>query len=333
MIVAKISICIQSFYFLSVNYSVKSCLISLLLITLHSISSYYRFLMDRDKIIIRTSLIGVLANLFLAAFKSAVGLLSGSVAIAMDAVNNLSDVLSSVITIAGTKLSARPAGSKHPFGYGRVEYFTAIVISIIVLIAGVVSLIESIMKIFNPTEPTYTTVTLVIIIVSIVVKIVLGLYVKCKGELLQSDALFDSVVTLATLVSAGIMLIWQINIDGIFGTLISLVIVKAGIEMLGSPISQLLGKGVPREIYEKLSSNILEYSEVHGVFDIILNYYGPNIIIGSLHINVLDTLSAREIHRLTRTVTEDMLQKYGIIVTVGIYAINTQGEQARYKRR
>lgn len=290
--------------------------------------------MDRDKIIIRTSLIGVLANLFLAAFKSAVGFLSGSVAIAMDAVNNLSDVLSSVITIAGTKLSARPADSKHPFGYGRVEYFRAIVISIIVLIAGVVSLIESIMKIFNPTEPTYTTVTLVIIIiVSIVVKIVLGLYVKRKGELLQSDALFDSVVTLATLVSAGIMLIWQINIDGIFGTLISLVIVKAGIEMLGSPISQLLGKGVTREIYEKLSSNILEYSEGHGVFDIILNYYGPNIIIGSLHINVLDTLSAREIHRLTRTVTEDMLQKYGIIVTVGIYAINTQGEQARYKRR
>lgn len=297
--------------------------------------------MDRDKIIIRTSLIGVLANLFLAAFKSAVGLLSGSVAITMDAVNNLSGVLSSVITIAGTKLSVRPADSKHPFGYGRVEYFTAIVISIIVLIAGVVSLIESIMKIFNPTEPTYTTVTLVIIIVSIVVKIVLGLYVKRKGELLQSDALiasgadalFDSVVTLATLVSAGIMLIWQINVDGIFGTLISLVIVKAGIEMLGSPISQFLGKGVPREIFEKLSSNILEYSEVYGVFDIILNYYGPNIIIGSLHINVLDTLSAREIHRLTRTVTEDMLQKYGIIVTVGIYAINTQGEQARYKRR
>lgn len=114
---------------------------------------------ERNKEIIRTSVVGIAANVLLAGFKAVVGAIAGSVAIIMDAVNNLSDALSSVITIVGTKLSARPADDKHPFGYGRIEYFSAIVISIIVLIAGVSSLIESVKKIFNPTEPNYTTFT------------------------------------------------------------------------------------------------------------------------------------------------------------------------------
>lgn len=289
---------------------------------------------ERNKEIIRTSVVGIAANVLLAGFKAVVGAIAGSVAIIMDAVNNLSDALSSVITIVGTKLSARPADGKHPFGYGRIEYFSAIVISIIVLIAGVSSLIESVKKIFNPTEPNYTTFTLAVIVVAILVKLVLGRYVKAKGKKLQSDSLiasgadatFDAVVTLSTLVSAGIMLIAGINLDGIFGTLISLVIIKAGVEMLGSPISQLLGTGVPQELTDEIRKEVKAYPQVHGVYDIILNYYGPNTIIGSLHVNVLDTLTAREIHRLDREIAEEMFYKHGIILTVGIYAINTEGK-------
>ncbi len=199
--------------------------------------------MDRNKKIIRVSIVGILANVLLAAFKALVGLLSGAIAILMDAVNNLSDALSSVITIVGTKLSARPADQKHPFGHGRVEYLSAIVISLIVIAAGVTSLVESVKKIINPTTPSYTTLTLVVIIVAIAVKLVLGMFVKGQGKALKSgaliasgaDALFDAIVTLSTLISAGIMLIWDINLDGIFGTIISLVIVKAGVEMLASP--------------------------------------------------------------------------------------------------
>ena len=133
--------------------------------------------MNRNKQIIRTSLVGIAANLFLAAFKAVAGWLAGSVAIIMDAVNNLSDALSSVITIVGTKLSEKPADRNHPFGYGRVEYFSAIIISVIVLSTGILSLVESVKKIFNPTNPSYTSVTLTIIIVAIVVKLVLGWYV------------------------------------------------------------------------------------------------------------------------------------------------------------
>ena len=194
--------------------------------------------MDRQSQIIRTSWVGIGANVLLAAFKAVVGLVAGSVAIVMDAVNNLSDALSSVITILGAKLSVRPADREHPFGFGRVEYFSAIIIALIVLAAGVTSLVESVRKIFVPTTPTYTTVTLVVIIVAIAVKLLLGRYVKHKGEQLKSDALvasgsdalFDAIITVATLVSAGIMLLWNVSIDGWLGAVISLLIIKAGFE-------------------------------------------------------------------------------------------------------
>lgn len=292
--------------------------------------------MNRSQKIIRTSIIGIAANVLLAAFKAVVGILASSVAIVMDAVNNLSDALSSVITIIGTKLSERPADRKHPFGFGRVEYFSAIIIAVIVLSAGITSLIESVKKIFEPTEPEYTTVTLIVIVVAIVVKLVLGQYVKKQGEQLKSDALiasgsdalFDAVITLATLVSAGVMLLWHVSLDGILGALISIVIIKAGIEMLASPVNELLGARISQDLLRDIKQEVLSFEGVHGVFDIILHNYGPNVLIGSLHVNVYDTMDAHEIHGLTRRITEKMYERHGIIMTVGVYSIAT-GENKR----
>lgn len=287
--------------------------------------------MDRSSQIIRTSWIGIITNVLLATFKAVVGALSNSVAIVMDAVNNLSDALSSVITIVGTKLSQRPADRKHPFGFGRIEYFSAITIAVIVLSAGITSLIESVKKIFDPTEPSYTKVTLVVIIVAIVVKLVLGYYVKKKGEDLKSDALiasgsdalFDAVITLATLISAGVMLMWNVSLDGILGALISVVIIKAGIEMLASPINELLGTSISAEFASQIKEEVSEFDGVHGVFDLILHNYGPDVKIGSLHINVYDTMSAHDIHGLTRKISMQMFERHGIIMTVGVYAVAT----------
>lgn len=287
--------------------------------------------MDRNRKIIRVSIVGILANVLLAAFKALVGLLSGAIAILMDAVNNLSDALSSVITIVGTKLSARPADQKHPFGHGRVEYLSAIVISLIVITAGITSLVESVKKIINPSTPSYTTLTLVVIIVAIVVKLLLGVFVKGQGKALKSDALiasgadalFDAIVTLSTLVSAGIMLIWDINLDGIFGTIISLVIVKAGVEMLASPLGELLGTRISAEFAQQLKDKALSFDGVYGVYDIIVNNYGPNTLIGSLHISVAENATARELHLLTRSMSEAFYRDFGIIMTIGIYAVYT----------
>ena len=294
--------------------------------------------MDRSKQIIRTSVVGIVANVLLASFKALVGLLAHSVAIVLDAVNNLSDALSSVITIIGTKLSVRPADRKHPFGYGRVEYFTAIIIAVIVLTTGITSLVESVKKIITPTEPDYTTVTLIVIIVAILAKLALGLYVRGQGKKLDSDALvasgsdalFDAIITLATLVSAGIMLIWNVSLDGYLGVLISLVIIKAGIEMLASPINQLLGAQVSPELIREIKAEVAAIEGVQGVFDIILHGYGPNLSIGSLHVSVPDTMTAHEIHGLSRDIAEMMLLRHGIVMTVGVYAYAT-GDSANAK--
>ena len=291
--------------------------------------------MNRSQKIIRTSVIGIVTNVLLAVFKAVVGILASSVAIVMDAVNNLSDALSSVITIIGTKLSERPADREHPFGFGRVEYFSAIIIAVIVLSAGITSLIESVKKLFNPMEPEYTTVTLVVIVVAILVKLVLGQFVKRQGVQLKSDALiasgsdalFDAIITLATLVSAGIMLLWHVSLDGILGALISLVIIKAGIEMLASPVNELLGARVSQELVRDIRQEVLAFEGVHGVYDIILHNHGPNVLIGSLHVNVYDTMDAHEIHGLTRRISEQMYERHNIIMTVGIYAVATGGNR------
>ena len=314
----------------------KKCLITISFLKF----IFYLCCMDRYEQIIRTSIVGVIANIFLASFKALVGLISGSIAIIMDAVNNLSDVLSSVITIVGTKLSARPADAKHPFGHGRIEYFSAIIISIIIIIAGFSSLIESGKKIINPTVPDYTTLTLVVIIVAIGVKIVLGRYVKAAGVKLEcdslvasgADAIFDAIVTLLTLVSAVIMLVWKINLDGIFGLLISLFIIKTGFKLLGSPINQLLGLGVPKSLVNDIRNEVMNFPGVYGVFDIIMNYYGPETIIGSLHVNVADTMTASEIHGLTRKIAYYLHKEHNIISTVGIYAINLKDQMGTLQK-
>ena len=292
--------------------------------------------MNRSAQIIRTSVVGIVTNVLLAAFKALVGFLSSSIAIVMDAVNNLSDALSSVITIIGTKLSQRPADRKHPFGYGRVEYFSAIIIAVIVLSAGITSLIESVKKIIEPTEPSYTTTTLIVIGVAIVVKLLLGWYVKRQGTRLKSDALtasgsdalFDAVITLATLVSAGVMLLWGVSLDGILGTLISALIIKAGVEMLASPVGELLGTRVSPELVAEIKKEVMDYDEVHGMYDIILHNYGPEVMIGSLHVSVDDTLTAQDIHALSRKITLQMYRDHSIVMTVGVYAVAT-GENQR----
>ena len=292
--------------------------------------------MNRSAQIIRTSVVGVVTNVLLAAFKAIVGVLAQSFAIVMDAVNNLSDALSSVITIVGTKLSQRPADRNHPYGHGRVEYFSAIIIAVIVLSAGVTSLIESIKKLIHPTTPSYTTVTLIVIIVAIVVKLLLGRYVRKQGQKLESDALiasgsdalFDAIITLATLISAGIMLIWGVSLDGILGTLISIFIIKAGVEMIASPVNELLGARVSPELIAEIKKEIMELDEVHGIYDIILHNYGHDLMIGSLHVSVDDTLTAYDIHSLTRKISLLMYTKHNIIMTVGIYSVAT-GENKR----
>ena len=286
--------------------------------------------LERRRIGEKASITGILCNLALFVLKLVIGSAGHSLSVVADAFNNMTDFVSSFVSLVSVQLSGKPADREHPFGHGRIEYFAAIIIAIIVLMAGMASMIESVKKILHPTLPQYDTIMLVVIVVAIVVKILLGTYVRRTGHELRSDALiasgadalFDAIVTLSTLVSAIIMLLWQMNLDGWFGVLISLVILKAGLEMLASPINELLGSHVPREFVTKLKREVMSFDQVLGIYDIIMNNYGPDTYIGSIHVNVPDTMTAREIHRLTREITLRIYEKFGAVVTVGIYAVS-----------
>ena len=184
---------------------------------------------NREKAIVRTSIVGILTNLLLVGFKATVGLISNSIAIILDAVNNLSDALSSVVTIIGAKLGAKQPDKKHPLGYGRIEYLSSMIVAALVLYAGITSLVESVKKIIHPETAEYSTVTLVIISVAIAVKLILGLYVKKQGEKVNSgalsasgsDALFDAILSGSVLASAIVYLIWGVSLEAYVGVVLA----------------------------------------------------------------------------------------------------------------
>ncbi len=288
---------------------------------------------SRNKVIVRTSVIGILANVFLAAFKAFVGLTANSIAIVMDAVNNLSDAASSIITIVGTKLAGKEADRKHPFGYGRIEYLTAMVISFLVLYAGVTAFIESVKKIIHPDTPDYSAVTLVIVAVAVVVKIVLGRYVKHVGEKVNSDSLvnsgtdatMDAVISAATLAAAGVYLLFHVSLEAWLGAVIAAVIIRSGIGMLRETLSKILGERADAQLVLDIKKTIRSFPEIRGAYDLVLHNYGPDSYNGSVHIEVADTLTADELDRLTRKVYADVYQKHNVILTgVGVYAFNTR---------
>ncbi len=285
--------------------------------------------MSREKVIVRTGIIGILANLFLSAFKAVIGIISGSIAITLDAVNNLSDALSSVITIIGAKLANKKPDKKHPYGHGRVEYISAMVIAVIVLYAGITSLVESVKKIINPEAPDYSAVGLIIIAAAVAVKIVLGLYVKKTGEQVKSDslvasgkdALLDAVISTSTLAAAGIFMLWHVSLEAWLGAIISLVIIKAGVDMLREAYSSVLGERADKELAEDIKKTILGFEDVTGVYDLMLHNYGPDNYIGSVHIELPDTYTMTELDRLERKIAEKVYYENGVILGgIGVYA-------------
>ncbi len=294
-------------------------------------------ILSRDKIIICTSVIGILANVFLSGFKAVIGLLTHSIAIVMDAVNNLTDAASSLITIIGTKLAAKEPDKEHPFGHGRAEYLSAMVIAVLVLYAGVTSLIESIKKIITPKKPEYTVVALVIVAVAVVVKIVLGRYVKAMGEKTNSDALvnsgqdatMDSVISASTLVAAVIFQVSGLSLEAWLGAIISIIIIKSGIDMLRETISQLLGERIDRELALAIKETVTSFPDVQGAYDLILNNYGPNAFNGSVHVEVPDTYTAYDLDDLLRQITIAVFEKHNVILTaIGVYSVNTKNDFA-----
>ena len=297
--------------------------------------------MNRDHVIVRTSVIGIIANVFLAGFKAVVGLVSHSIAVTLDAVNNLSDALSSVITIVGTKLAGRKPDKKHPLGYGRIEYLSAMIVAAIVLYAGITSFVESVKKIIHPEAADYSAVSLIIIASAVVVKLLLGRYVKAQGEKVNSgslvasgsDALFDAILSASVLLSAVIFMLTGLSLEAYVGVVISCFIIKSGIEMLCETLDDILGSRVDRELIAEIRKTVCEDEAVSGAYDLILHAYGPEKYYGSVHVEVPDTMTADEIDKMERRIAENVYQKHGVAMTgIGIYSVNTKNDEVKEMR-
>lgn len=291
---------------------------------------------SREKIIVKTGIIGIIANVFLASFKATIGIAIHSTAMVLDAVNNFSDVLSSVVTIIGTKIASKKPDYKHPLGHGRVEYLAQMIIAALILYAGITAFWESVQKIIHPVEAEHSAVSLTIISVAIVVKIVLGIFVKGQGKKVKSellissgtDALFDAILSTAVLISAIILLIFKFNIEAYVSVIISVFILKAGYEIIKEAVDDMVGHRVEAEYTKKVKESVLSFDEVYGAYDLVLHNYGPDKYLGSLHIEVDDTMTADKIDALTRSITAKVFQDTGIFITaIGLYSRNSSNEK------
>ena len=293
---------------------------------------------SRETTIVRTSIIGILVNVLLAAFKAAIGLITHSIAVTLDAVNNLSDALSSVITIVGTKLAGKLPDKKHPLGYGRIEYLSAMIVSALVLYAGITSLVESIKSIISPEKPDYSVVSLIIVGSAVVAKLLLGTYVKRTGKRVNSasleasgsDAMFDSIISASVLLCALIYIAFGLSLEAYAGVIISIVIIRSGVEMLCDTLDDILGKRYDPEELQAIKNTIAEDPDVCGVYDLILHAYGPDRNVGSVHVEVRDEMTATEIDKMERRISKNVYEKHKLPLTsISIYAMNTSTEETK----
>ena len=265
---------------------------------------------NREKTVISTSVISIVANIILAVFKAVIGFLANSIAIISDAVNNLSDALSSIITIVGTKLAGKDPEKKHPYGYGRIEYMTSLVVSGIVLYAGIATFVELIKKIIHPEKPDYTIISLIILIAGILVKCILGIYVKKKGKDVNSDSLIasgsdafnDVLLSISVAISAIIFVVFNIILEAYVSVILSLFIIKSGLELIKESVDNILGVRIESDLSKKIKEEIQKEADVQGAFDLILNNYSPDKYWGSIHIEVADTLSVADVDKISRKI-------------------------------
>lgn len=292
---------------------------------------------ERDNAIVKTSVIAIFANVMLVAFKMTIGVLSNSIAIILDAVNNLSDAMSSIITIIGTKLAGRKPDREHPLGHGRIEYITSMIISAIVLYAGIHALFQSIKSIINKETSNYTNVMLIIIAVAVLVKIFLGKFVQKQGKKYNSDALvasgkdamFDAVLSFSVLASAIIFKLTNVSLEAYVAIVISIFIIRAGIEMLKDTYGEIVGQRADRELTVKVKEIASSFEEVRGAYDLFIYNFGPSKNYASMHIEVPDIMKIDEYDVLIRKIEQEVYHKTGVILTgIGAYSYNTKDDEA-----
>ncbi|MEA5083938.1 MAG: cation diffusion facilitator family transporter [Lachnospiraceae bacterium] len=296
---------------------------------------------NREKMIYKAGIVGIGVNALLAVIKLIISSITGSVAIASDAVNNISDGASSVITILGSKLAAKDPDDKHPYGHGRIEYITGLIISIIVIVVGIEFLKTSVLAIIHPKEVNFTWVSVIIMTITIFAKILLSLYNKKQGKKANSpaliasgaDAMGDAAVTSITVIAAIISLFTKFRIDGYVGVIVSGFILYSGIQLVTEIFHDIIGKRGDRNLANKIYSEIKKTPMVQGAYDLVLHNYGPNRYLGSVNVEIEDTYTVREVTEILNPVQERLMEMFDIYFSFGIYAVNTTDEKIIASRK
>jgi len=285
---------------------------------------------NTDEPAVRTSygilsgIAGIVLNILLFAGKLATGLITGAVSVSADAFNNLSDAGTSVVSVAGYKLAAAPPDEEHPFGHGRAEYIAGFIVSAAIIFTAFEICSQSLAKIFAPEELNTDIVSVIILCAGILVKLYMFAYNRKLGKLTNSvtlravaaDSLSDCAATAAVIAALVIYMIWGINLDGIIGLLISVLILRAGISTAKDSITPLLGAKADDELIEGIRRTVLSYDNIVGVHDLIVHNYGVNRYVISLHTELPADLSFTDAHETVDRIETELREKYSAVVTI-----------------
>ncbi len=279
-------------------------------------------------------IIGILINLLLFGVKVTIGIFSNSIAVIADAFNNLSDVGSSVITIFGFKLASKPADREHPFGHGRIEYISGLIVAFIVMIVGFQFVLSSIERIKNPTPVNFSIIPFLLILVSILFKIWLSSFYRYVGKTIDSSALkASSVDALSDVISSSTVALslllskfFSFPLDGYMGIVVSLIILYAGYNLVKDTLNPLLGMAPDKELVESIQKSVLSYDNICGVHDLMIHNYGPGRIIASIHAEVPCNISIVKIHEIIDKAEKEVSKELDIYLVIHMDPINTNSE-------
>lgn len=295
---------------------------------------------SREGTVVTVSGLNILVNLIFAAIKVVIGLAVSSIAIVSEGVNNATDSATSLITIVGTKLSAKHPTEKHPFGFGRIEYLTSLLISVLILFTGAELMESSVKRIFAPQEMSISYVTMAIIAVSALVKLALGLYTIKEGRRVDSSSLValgtecrsDSVVSVITLVTALVFLVFHVSLDAYAGIIMSLIVLKAGFEVLKETLSDILGQAGEKELAQELYRIIRAEPLVLNAADMMLHNYGPDAYSGSVNVEIDHSKTVGEVYAALHELQLRIMHEKHITMVFGIYAVDGDHAQIRQLR-
>ena len=291
-----------------------------------------------EKVSVRTaygimaSIVGIFCNVFLFVAKTVIGMMMHSISVTADAFNNLSDAGSSIISLVGVKIASKPADEEHPFGHGRMEYIAALVVAFLVVQVGFTFFKDSLMKIREPEQLRFSVISVLILLVSVAVKLWLGAFNRKLGKQIDSkvmlatatDAMGDVITTSATIFSILFFRFTSINIDGIIGIGVSLVVMWAGVGIAKDTLEPLLGAAVSPEVYKMITSFVEHYDGIEGTHDLIVHNYGPGRSMASIHAEVPNDVDIEVSHEIIDKIEYEARKQLGIFLVIHMDPVETK---------